>query len=67
MAKTAEEVIYELYAAMDFELLIIWADLYKVAHHEEEWLSSDWSDQEDGLRQEVADAAIKVFEKGSKE
>ena len=67
MAKTIEEVIYQMYGTMDFDDLIVWADLYKVAHFEEEWLDDEWSDKEDALRGEVADAAIKVFEKGSAE
>lgn len=67
MAKTIEEAAYQLFEAMDFDELIVWAKLYEVEHNEEEWLKDEWTDKERDLRGEVADAAIKVFEKGSKE
>lgn len=66
MAKTVEEAIYQLYAYMSFLELIVWADLYKVEHNEDEWVDDEWPDKENALRQEVSDAAIRVFEKGSK-
>lgn len=65
MAKMIEEAVYELYEEMAFNILIIWADLYKVEHDEEDWLDDEWTDKECALRGEVSDAAIKVFEKGS--
>ena len=67
MPKTVEEVIYELYEAIAFDTLIVWANFYKVEHNEEEWSDDEWPDKESVLRQEVSDAAIRVFEKGSKE
>lgn len=67
MAKTVEEVIYQLYETMDFDDLIVWAELYKVEHSKvTEWLDDEWPDNESALRQKVSDAAIAVFEKGSK-
>lgn len=65
MAKTIEEAVYAIFEDMDFEILIIWANLYKVEHDEDSWLDDEWTDKESSLRQEVSDAMIKVFEKGT--
>ncbi len=36
MAKTIEEAVYQVFGDIDFEVLIAWADLYKVEHHKDE-------------------------------
>ncbi len=65
MPRTVEDIIAELYDAMDFDMLISWADLLNVEHDKEHWLDDECTDKESALRQEVAEAAIKVFEEHS--
>lgn len=40
---------------LDFEALTLKADTLGVLHHEDGWLSNEWSDKEKALRAEVLD------------
>lgn len=58
-----DDLIDQFVSDLDFEVLIIWADILNVEHDEDMWLDDMWTDCEDELRVEVAEAVRKVGEK----
>lgn len=61
MAKVEDDLVYELFDDISFDLLIKWADVLGVAHHEDEWAKSEWTDLESELRQEVSNTMIGIL------
>lgn len=45
---------------LEFDVLVIWADILKVGHDEELWLDDIWPEKENELRTEVAQAMMDV-------
>ena len=45
---------------LEFDTLLVWADILKVSPDENQWLDDDWPDREDDLRVAVAEAMGKV-------
>lgn len=50
----------QLVEDMEFDVLIVWADILKVPHDEEAWLADEWIVDENELRVAVAEAMRKV-------
>jgi len=46
--------------SLPFSTLLIWADIVKVPHDEDQWIDDEWPDKEDELRVAVAEAMGKV-------
>lgn len=63
---TLEDLIDQFVSDLAFEVLVIWADILNVEHDEDMWLDDMWTDAENELRQEVAEAMGKVGEKKAK-
>ncbi len=45
---------------LDFDTLIVWADILSVPHDEHTWMDDDWTYFENDLRVAVAEAMEKV-------
>ena len=56
----ANHVIEQLVDDMEFDTLIVWADILKVPHNENYWTDDDMPDKTDELRVAVAEAMGKV-------
>lgn len=65
MGNTIEDAMTELFNDVTFETLIVWADLLKIEHDEENWLDDEWTEKEDALRQRLTEFATTVLEEGS--
>ena len=50
----ANHVIEQLVDDMEFDTLIVWADILKVPHNENYWSGKDEANTEDALRVAVA-------------
>ena len=61
-----DDLIDQFVSDLDFDVLIIWADILKVEHDEDMWLDDMWTDAENELRQEVAEAMAKIGRKDKK-
>lgn len=61
-----DDLIDQFIEDLDFEVLIIWADILGVEHEEDMWLDDMWTDCESELRAEVGDAMRKVGKKEAK-
>ena len=57
-----ENLIDQFVEDLDFDVLIIWADILGVEHEEKSWLDDMWPDKESELRVEVMNAMAKVGE-----
>ena len=44
---------------LDFDKLLLWANIFSVPHYEAEWMDDEWPDREDDLRADVVDAIDK--------
>lgn len=55
-----DDLIDQFIEDLDFEVLIIWADILGVEHDEDFWLDDMWPDCESELRVEVGDAMRNV-------
>ncbi len=51
---------------LDFDTLIVWADILNVPHDENYWTDDDMPDKEDDLRVAVAEAMSKVEKEWAK-
>jgi len=63
VAKVEDDLVYELFDDIKFELLIKWADVLGVNHNEDEWAHDEWPDLESELRQEVSNTMIGILTK----
>ena len=59
-AMTMTDLIEQFVEDLEFDVLLGWADLFKVEHNEKHWLDDEWPDKEDELRVEVADSMGKI-------
>jgi len=57
---TLDTLITQFVGDLNFEVLIIWADILKVPHNESQWLDDDFPDKTDELRVAVAEAMGKM-------
>lgn len=55
-----DDLIDQFIEDLDFDVLIIWADILNVEHDEDMWFDDMWPDAESELRVEVGDAMRKV-------
>lgn len=62
-----DDLIDQFVSDLDFDVLIIWADILNVEHDENMWLDDMWTDAEEELRTEVAEAMRKVGVKNAKD
>ena len=60
---TMDDLIEQFVSDLDFDVLIIWADILEVEHDENMWLDDMWPDCEAELRTEVGDAMARVGQK----
>jgi len=61
MAKLSiEDLIDQFVEDLDFDTLIVWADILDVEHDESQWLDDMWPDLEGELREKVGDAMAQV-------
>ena len=58
-----DDLIDQFIEDLDFEVLIVWADILDVEHEENLWLDDMWPELEGELRVEVGDAMRKVGQK----
>ena len=63
---TIDDLIDQFVSDLEFDVLIIWADVLDVEHDENMWLDDMWTDAENELRVQVGDAMRKVGEKKAK-
>ena len=45
--------------SLDFDRLLLWADIFSVPHYETTWSDDEWPDREDELRVDVVNAINK--------
>lgn len=55
-ALSLDGLVEQFVGDLDFEVLIIWADVLKVDHDEDSWLDDEYPDRENELRVGVAEA-----------
>lgn len=55
-----DDLIDQFVGDLEFDVLVIWADILGVEHDENMWLDDMWPDSESELRVEVGDAMRKV-------
>jgi len=60
MKLSIEDLINQFTEDLDFDVLIVWADILGVDHDEKTWLGDMWVEREVDLRNEVAEAMAKV-------
>ncbi len=58
-----DDLIDQFVSDLDFDVLIIWADILDVEHDEGMWLDDMWPDCESELRQQVAEAMVNIGKK----
>lgn len=61
-----DDLIEQFVRDLDFDVLVIWADILDVEHDEGTWLDDMWPDRGSELRQEVGDAMAKIGQKINK-
>ena len=49
MSNVVENAMVSLFDDMTVETLVIWADLFKIEHDEENWLDDEWTDKENEM------------------
>ena len=59
-----DDLIDQFIGDLEFNVLIIWADILDVKHGEDMWLDDMWPDAESELRQKVAEAMGNIGKKG---
>ena len=60
---TMDDLIEQFVTDLEFDVLIIWADILGVEHDENFWLDDMWPDCEAELRTKVGDAMAEVGQK----
>ncbi len=55
-----EDLINQFVTDLDFDVLIVWADLLGVDHDEQQWLGDMWVEREVDLRTAVVEAMGKI-------
>ena len=58
-----DDLIEQFVSDLDFDVLVLWADILEVGHDEQYWLDDMWPDCESELRTQVGDAMARVGEK----
>ena len=58
-----DDLIDQFVSDLDFDVLIIWADILDVEHDEDMWIDDMWPDCESELRQEVCEAMANIGRK----
>jgi hypothetical protein len=57
---TMDDLIDQFVEDLDFDVLLIWADILEVEHEENLWLDDMWPELECELRETVKDAMAEV-------
>jgi hypothetical protein len=57
---TIDDLIEQFVEDLDFDVLIVWADILGVEHDENSWLDDMWPELEGELREKVGDAMATV-------
>ncbi|MHC4346341.1 MAG: hypothetical protein ACYSUP_16830 [Planctomycetota bacterium] len=60
---TMDDLICQFVEDVDFDTLIIWADILGVEHDENHWLDDMWPELEGELREKVGEAMTRVGKK----
>lgn len=61
---TIDDLIDQFVEDLDFDVLIIWADILNVEHEENSWLDDMWPELENELREKVGEAIAQIGRKG---